>query len=205
MVWARMGVGGGGDEGGGDAGGDLLREGGAAEDGDGVVGDGGDDLGHAQEGGLLDALAGAEDDLVGGEEWGDVGDDVAEVLGGDDAEDDVGLEDGAGEVGGDGDVGGEGEAGEVGEVLAGVGELIGERGGVAPEDEVVAAAACEGEGERGAPGSGSKDGDAAHADRLSCLPKRLSVPASRRRMFGWCLTMMRRGMKRKPAITMGVR
>ena len=101
-----MGSCGGGDEGGGAAGGDLLGEGGAGEDGDGVVGDGGDDLGHAEEAGLLDALAGAEDDLVGGEERGDVGDDAAEVLRGDDAEDDVGLEDGAGEVGGDVDVAG---------------------------------------------------------------------------------------------------
>ena len=102
------------------------------------------------------------------------------------------------------DVGGEGEAGEIGKVFARVGELLGECGGVGPEAELVAAAAREGEGEGGAPGSGAEDGDAAHAAAFF-LPKRLSVPARRRRMFSWCLTMMRRGMKRNPAMTMGVR
>ena len=75
------------------------------------------DLGHAEEGGLFDALAGAEDDLVCGEQRRDVGDDAAEMLRGRDAEEDVGFEDGAGQIGGDVDVDGEGEAGEVGEVL----------------------------------------------------------------------------------------
>ncbi len=85
----------------------------------------GDDLGHAEEAGVLDALACGEDDLIGGEDGGDVGDDAAKVLGGGDAEDDVGLEDGAGKVGGDVDVDGKGEAGEVEEVLASFGELVG--------------------------------------------------------------------------------
>ena len=126
------------------------------------------------------------------------------MLRGCDAEEDVGFEDGAGQIGGDVDVGGEGEAGEVAEILACVGELVGECGGVGPEAELVAAAAGEREGECGAPGSGAQDGDAAHAAAFF-LPKRLSVPARRRRMFSWCLTMTRRGMKRKPAMTMGVR
>src|ERR1700704_1250594 len=117
-----------------------------------------------------------------------------------DAEEDVGFEDGAGEVGGDLDVDGEGEAGKVVKIFSGVGELLGECGGVGPEAELVAAAACEGEGERSAPGSGAQDGDAAHAAAFF-LPKRLSLPARRRRMFAWCLTMIRRGMKRKPAMT----
>src|SRR5580704_11092051 len=118
-----------------------------------------------------------------------------------DAEEDVGFEDGAGQVGGDLDVGGEGEAGGVGERFAGVGGLLGERGGVGPEAELMAAAAREGEGERGARGSGAKDGDAAHTAAFF-LPKRLSEPARRRRMFSCCLTMMSKGMKRKPAMTM---
>ncbi len=46
----------------------------------------------------------------------------------------------------------------------------------------MAATTGEGDGERGAPGSGAKDGDAAQATAF-LLPKRLSVPASRRRMF----------------------
>ncbi len=133
-----------------------------------------------------------------------MGDDAAEMLRGCDAEEDVGFEDGAGQIGGDVDVDGEGEAGEVREVFAGVGELVGEFGGVRPEAELVAAAAREREGECGAPGSSAQDGDAAHASAFF-LPKRLSVPVRRRRMFSWCLTMMRRGMKRRPAMTMGVR
>ncbi len=133
-----------------------------------------------------------------------MGDDAAQMLRWSDAEEDVGLEDGAGQVGGDVDVGRKSEAGKVGEVFAGVGELLGEGGGVRPEAELVAAAAGEGEGERGAPGTGSEDGDAAHASAFG-VPKRFSVPLRRRRMFWWCLTMMRRGMKRKPTMTMGVR
>src|ERR1700733_3494530 len=117
------------------------------------------------------------------------------MLRGCDAEEDVGFEDGAGQVGGDLDVGGGGESGGGGKIFAGVGE----RGGVGPEAELMSAAACEGEGERGAPGSGAKDGDTAHATAFF-LPKRLSVPARRRRMFSWCLTMMSSGMKRKPAM-----
>ena len=109
-----------------------------------------------------------------------------------------------GQVGGDVDIGGEDEAGKVGEVLAGVGELLGECGGVGPEAELVAAAAREREGECGAPGSGAEDGDAAHAAAFF-LPKRLSVPARRRRMLAWCLTMTSSEMKRKPAMKMGVR
>ena len=35
------------------------------------------------------------------------------------------------------------------------------------------------------------------------LPKRLSVPARRRRMLAWCLTMTSSGMKRKPTMTIG--
>src|SRR5260370_28204837 len=100
------------DEGGGHAGGDLLREGWTAGHGERIVRDCGDELGHAEEGGLLDALAGAEDNLVSCKQRGDVGDDSAQMLRWGDAEEDVGFEDGAGEVGGDLDVGGEGEAGE---------------------------------------------------------------------------------------------
>ena len=69
-----------GDECGGGAGRDLLGEGWAGEHDAGVFGDGGDDLRHAQEGGLFDAFAGAQDDLVAREEGRDVGDDSAEVL-----------------------------------------------------------------------------------------------------------------------------
>src|SRR6266851_10127641 len=192
------------DDRGGHAGGDLLREGWTAEHGEGIVRDCGNDLRHAEEGGLLDALAGAEDDLVSRKQGGDVGDDAAQVLRRRDTEEDVGFEDGAWEVGGDLDVDGEGEAGEVVKVFACVGELLGECGGVGPEAELVPAAACEREGERGAPGSGAKDRDSAHAAAFF-LPKRFSVPARRRRMFSWCLTMIRRGMKRKPAMTIGVR
>src|SRR5260370_26257302 len=131
------------DDGGGHAGGDLLREGWAAEHGEGIVRDCGDDLGHAEEGGLLNAFAGAEDDLVSGKQRGDVGDDTAQVLRRGDAEEDVGFEDGAREVGGDLDIDWEGEAGEVGKVFTGVGELLGECGGVGPEAELVPAAARE--------------------------------------------------------------
>ena len=87
--------GGGCDDSGGHAGGDLLREGWAAEHGEGIVRDGGDDLRHAEEGGLLDALGGAEDDLVSGKQRGDGCDDAAQMLRRGDAEEDVGFEDGA--------------------------------------------------------------------------------------------------------------
>ena len=196
------GLGGGDDDGCGNAGGDLLCEGWAAQDGAAVGGDGGDDLGHAQVGGFLEALGGAEDDLVAGEQRGDVGDDAAEMLGGRDAEEDVGFEDGGGEVGGDVDAGGEGEAGEIGEVFAEVVELLGERRGVGPEDDLVAAAAGERDGERGSPGAGAKDGDATQAGTF-LAPKRLSVPERRRRMLAWCLTMTSSGMKRKARRTTG--
>ena len=165
----------------------------------GVGGEGGDDLGEAEEGEFFEALRGDEQDLVAGEQGGDLGDGGAQVLGGGDEEEGVGLEDGAGEVGGDEDVGGEGEAGEVGEVFAEVGELVGEGGGVGPEEDLVAAAAGEGDGERGAPRAGAEDGDAAHAGTRGERPKRLSVPARRRRMLAWCLTMTSRGMPTKAA------
>ena len=51
--------------------------------------------------------------------------------------------------------------------------------------------ASEDDGERGAPGAGADDSDLAHALAPFLLPKRLSVPARRRRMFWWCLAMMR--------------
>ena len=40
---------------------------------------------------------------------------------------------------------GEGEAGQIGEIFAGVGELVGEGGGVRPEAELVSATTGEGE------------------------------------------------------------
>jgi hypothetical protein len=65
------------------------------------------------------------------------------VLGGGDAEQDVGFEDGAWQVGGDVDVDREDEAGEVREVFACVAELFRQAGGVRPEAELVAAATSE--------------------------------------------------------------
>ena len=169
-----------------------------------IARDGGDDLGHAEEGVLLDAFAGADDDLFAREQGANVGDDVAQMLRWRDAEEYVGLEDGAWKVGGDEDVRGQREAGKVGEIFAGVVELLGQWHGVGPEDEVVASATSQGEGESGAPGARSEDADTAHAAAFFA-PKRLSVPASRRRMLAWCLTMISSGMKRKPAMTIGVR
>src|SRR3981189_766618 len=111
---------------------------------------------HAEEGGLLNALGGAENDLVPGKQGGDVSDDAAQVLRRGDAEEDIGFEDGARKVGGDVDVDREGEAGGVGHVFSCAGELLGECGGVRPEAELVPAAASEGEGEGGAPGSSAE-------------------------------------------------
>ena len=92
---------------------------------------------------LFKAFAGGEDDLVASKQRRDVGDDSAEMLRGRDAEEDVGLEDGSGKIGGDFDVDGEGKAGEVWQIFSGVGELLGERSGVRPEEELVASAACQ--------------------------------------------------------------
>jgi hypothetical protein len=128
----------------GHGGGYFLREGGAAEGADGVLWSVFEhDLGHAEEGLFLDAFAGGEKDLVGGEHGGELLHDGAEGLRGGDAEDDVGAGDGVEEFGGDDYVGGEDEAGEVAGVFAGVGELLGVVGRVGPEAETVAAAAGE--------------------------------------------------------------
>ena len=75
------------------------------------------------------------------------------MLRGGDAEEDVGFEDGAGEVGGDVDVYGQGETREIGQVFAGFAELIGEGGGVGPQEELMSSATGEREGEGGAPGT----------------------------------------------------
>ena len=62
---------------------------------------------------------------------------------------------------------------------------------IRPERTSMRAFASEHDGERGSPGAGADDSDLAHRLRLSLLPNRFSVPASRRRMFWWCLAMMR--------------
>ena len=165
-VWARLGAAvamttaGRGSEG------DFLGERWTAEDGKGIAGERGDDLRHAQEGNIFNALGGRDNDLVAGEDGRDVGDGFAEVRRWGDAEDDFRFEDGSGEVRGDVDAGGNGEAGEIEKILAGVVEGFGEGGGVGPETDLVAAAAGEGDGESGAVSPGTKDGDAAHAGTL---------------------------------------
>ena len=123
----------------------------------------------------------------------EAGEGGAEELRGNDGEDDVRVVDG-GVVAGDDDLRRKREAGEKELVFAGIDDFLGELRTVGPERELVAAAAMEREGEGRSPGTGTQDDDAAHAGLFSpeFAPRRDSVPASRRRMFWWCLAMMRR-------------
>ena len=96
-------------------------------------------------------------------------------------------------------VGWQREAGKVGKIFADVVQLLGQRRRVRPQHDLVAAAPRQRERQRRAPGARSENRDPAHAATLR-EPKRFSVPASRRRMFWWCLTMISSGMKINPAI-----
>src|SRR5271166_6889984 len=60
---------------------------------------------------------------------------------------------------------------------------------VSPEAHAMRALTSQDNGERCAPGTCAEDGDLAH---VLFAPKRLSVPASKRRMFSWCLAIMSR-------------
>ena len=75
---------------------------------------------------------------------------------------------------------------------------------ISPERYVVCALASENDGERGSPGASADDSDLAHALAPFLLPKRLSVPARRRRMFWWCLAMMRAAAPRVVITNAGV-
>src|ERR1700730_1139385 len=57
-----------------------------------------------------------------------------------------------------------------------------------PQPDLMRACAPEDNREAGAPCASTDDGDLAHS--VLRVPKRLSVPASRRRMFALCLTMI---------------
>ncbi len=68
-------------------------------------------------------------------------DDATHMLGGHDADDDVGFEDGIRKIVGDMDVDRENISGKVGEILTAITELLGEFGRVGPETETMASAA----------------------------------------------------------------
>ena len=122
----------------------------------------GDDLGHAEEGLVLDALGGADDDLAGvemGAQRAKVERRNSEGM----TERTISASRHGGVVAGDGDLWRDGKAGEKEDVLAGVVDLLGELRAMRPERDLVAAAAVEREGECGTPGAGTEDDNAAHA------------------------------------------
>ena len=88
-------------------------------------------------------------------------------------------------------------------ILLGASNLAGFFGRVRPQGDLVAAAAVEGECDGGSPCSGTKYGDSAHA--FFFAPMRDSVPASRRRMFSWCLAMISRATANCTAMNKGGR
>jgi len=72
---------------------------------------GGDDLGHAEEGAVFNALGGADDDLAGVEMGAETSERGTEELGRDNGDDDLRLGDGR-FAAGDGNFRGDGKAGQ---------------------------------------------------------------------------------------------
>ena len=127
---------------------------------------GGDDLGHAEEGVVLNALGGADDDLSVVEVRADAGNGGAEELGRYDGDDDFGVGDGRG-VGCDGDLRWERKAGKEEDVFFSGNDLAGFVNAMRPEGDVMATAAVKREGDGCSPCTATKDNDTAHAGLLS--------------------------------------
>ena len=76
--------------------------------------------------------------------------------------------------------------------------------GMRPQSDRVAAALRERHGKSGAPCAATDDGNAAHAAAAFDLPKRYSVPVSRRRILAWCFAITMSGMMTQTASSQGV-
>jgi hypothetical protein len=165
-----------------------------------------DHLCHAQAAFILDALAGADHHLPAAQMRRKGFERTAHVMRRHDGDDNFGRGKSLGRIGDGAKSGRQWKTRQKDGVLTALAKHRGDFFGVSPERDLVAAAPGEAQGNGGAPGTASHDGNAAHAAlAFEDLPKRYSVPLSRRRMFWWCLTITISGMRTMTASSQRLR
>ena len=152
-----------------------------------------DNFRHAQQICFFQAFRGADDQSFRAQMRTHTFEQLAAMLRGHCADDDLRFSERSDQIIGDDYRFGYGAAGEKGVVEARSLDVLADLRIVRPQVDSMRAFASQNNRKRGSPGAGSDDGDLAHA-RFD--PRRLSVCAIKRRMFSRCMTMISREAKK---------